>query len=175
MSKESVDSAISLHDNPPTCPQEGQALEQSLTAYRGAFETDLKNHWHGIQQMTLEAALTGRVARDDDWAIVTRSAENDLAFAARTSGQEYWAHGTLCELALLGPRAGGKRDLDKARAHARLVVDKAREANDSFPIESTRRQISRYIWWWTNAHGYFPGTTDLSADAGELLTVLVLD
>jgi hypothetical protein len=153
-------------------PASRQALQLSLDAYRGVYETGLGNHWHGMQQMTLEAALTGRITRVGDWSIVMRAAELDRDLAVRTKAPEYWAYGTLCELALLGPRVGGVRDLDRAKANAALLVASARKANKPFAIESTHRQINRYVWWWTNEHGFFPGVSDLSQDARELLEVL---
>jgi hypothetical protein len=101
-----------------------------------------------------------------------RGAELNRELAVRKNAAECWAYGTLCELTLLGPRLGGIRDLDKAKANAALLVASARKANKAFAIESTHRQINRYVWWWTNEHGFFPGVKDLSQDARELLEVL---
>ena len=69
-------------------PASRQALQESLDAYRAAYEINLGNHWLGMQQMTLEAVLTGRVARADDWSILTRGAELDRRLAERTKGAE---------------------------------------------------------------------------------------
>ena len=153
-------------------PASREALQRSLDTYRGAYQTHLGNHWLGMQQMTLEAVLTGRITRADDWSIVMRGAELERDIAVRTKAADYWAYGTLCELALLGPRLGGVRDLDKAKANAVLLVASARKANKLFAIESTHRQINRYVWWWTNENGFFPGANDLAQDARELLDVL---
>jgi hypothetical protein len=52
------------------------------------------------------------------------------------------------------------------------LVQSATAAGESFPIESTRRQINRYICWWTNANGFFPKRHDLCDDAREIVAVL---
>lgn len=57
----------------------------------------------------------------------------------------------------------------RAYAAAALLVQRARAAGDEFAIDATRRQIERYIWWWTNDHGYFPGVKDLADDARQVL------
>ena len=43
---------------------------------------------------------------------------------------------------------------------------------DTFPLESTERQLRRYVQWWTTANGFFPGTSDLAGDAASLLKEL---
>jgi CHAT domain len=155
------------------------ALRNAFDAYRSAYEADLHSHWLGMQQLALDAALTGTVSRPGDSAIVERAAAiaRDMAIQAGKDvpkGQEiYWAYGTLTELALLAPRAGGVRNLEKAKSAAALLVASSRQAGEEFPIQSTRRQISRYVQWWTNEHGFFPSVDDLSNDARELLMVLV--
>jgi hypothetical protein len=50
-------------------------LQLALEAYRDAFKSHLRSHWIGIQQLALEAVLTGRLARPEDWAMVARVAE----------------------------------------------------------------------------------------------------
>jgi hypothetical protein len=49
------------------------------------------------------------------------------------------------------------------------VLVEAQPVRDTFPLESTARQLRRYIDWWTNANGFFPGTADLAAAAGALV------
>jgi hypothetical protein len=50
------------------------------------------------------------------------------------------------------------------------MKDRTRTAGgDSFPLESTARQLRRYVDWWTSANGFFPGASDLSAQAQALL------
>jgi hypothetical protein len=151
--------------------QSRDALKQALRAYREAHESDLHNHWLGMQELSLELVLTGQISHPEDWSIVVRAAELARDVAKQARNDEYWPYGTLCELALIASRVQGSRDLEPAKTTAALLVASARKANKTFPIESTRRQINRYVQWWTNEHGFFPGGDDLSSDARELLTV----
>lgn len=152
-----------------------EELRLSLQAYRTAYESDLHSHWLGVQQLSLDAALNGAVSRLADYLVVERAAEIARESAARLGkdvpqGQEeHWAHGTLIELALLAPRAGRPKDLARAKSEVRELVRTAGAAGETFPIQSARRQIYRYVRWWTAQHGFFPGTTDLSDDAREVL------
>ena len=52
---------------------------------------------------------------------------------------------------------------------ARVVAE---AGGNTFPLESTERQLRRYVDWWTAANGFFPGTSDLAAEAGNLLQEL---
>jgi hypothetical protein len=146
-----------------------QALTESLARYRTAYEADLHSHWLGGQQVALEAALTGRVSSPDDWLFTQRAAR---IARDRSPGRDYWACGTLAELTLLGPCAGAPRDIPAAQATLALFRKRAEDAGDAFAVEATRRQFRRYVHWWTNEHGYFPGRGDLSNDALELLPLL---
>jgi hypothetical protein len=143
-----------------------EALKLSLGAYRMAYEAALQSHWLGVQQLALDAALNGEVTRPGDYAIVERAAE------LSKGAEEYWAYGTLTELALLAPKAGRQRDLDAAKQNAAKLVESANKAGKAFPIQSTRRQINRYVWWWTTANGFFSNGQDLCEDARELHAVL---
>jgi hypothetical protein len=142
------------------------ALRSSLAAYRTAYESNLQSHWVGVQQLALDAALKGAISRPGDYEIVERAAE--IAKGA----QAYWAYGTLTELSLLAPKAGHQRDLERARQNAMKLVETAKATSEAFPIESTRRQINRYVYWWTNANGFFPGTQDLCQDSREIAEIL---
>lgn len=149
-----------------------EALTKALSAYRTAYEANLHSHWLGVQQLALETALTGGVARPDDWLLVARAAEIARDAPTPNGPKDFWSCGTLTELALIAPRAGHPRQLEKAKEAAALLVARARQAGEEFPITSTRRQIERYLRWWTNDHGFFPAGADLSHDANELLQVL---
>jgi hypothetical protein len=143
-----------------------EVLKDSLSAYHTAYESDLQSHWFGVQQLALDAALNGVVSRPGDYEIVERAAE----IAKRS--EAYWAYGTLTELALLAPKAGHQRDLDRAKQNATKLVYSAKAAGETFPIQSTRRQINRYVHWWTNANGFFPAGKDLCEDSREIVAVL---
>jgi hypothetical protein len=142
------------------------SLTASLDRYRSAYESNLQSHWLGVQRLSLEAVLAGAASLPGDWLFTRRAAE--IAADRRVRGA-YWSHGTLAELFLLAPCAGQPRDLERAKAALTRLMAGARAADDAFAIESTRRQLRRYVQWWTNAHGYFPGRDDLSRDAEQLL------
>jgi hypothetical protein len=148
------------------------ALTKALAAYRFAYQADLHSHWLGVQQLALETVLTGGVARPEEWLLVTRAAEIARDAPAKEGKEDVWSCGTLAELALIAPYAGHTRDVEKAKEAAALLVGRARKAGEDYAIGSTRRQIERYVRWWTTGHGFFPGVNDLSADAGELLGIL---
>jgi hypothetical protein len=143
------------------------ALQAARTAYREAYEENQTQHWCGVQCLALDGVLTGGVAALD-WRRVQMAAE----FTTLTKGTDaYWAFGSLAELYLLSPLTGGQRRLDDALAALRDLKQRA-PASDPFPLESTRRQLQRYVSWWTKGHGFFAGTQDLAADAQFLLEKL---
>jgi hypothetical protein len=44
---------------------------------------------------------------------------------------------------------------------------------DFFPIDSTRRQLTRYVSWWTKGNGFFDvRDSDLADEAKELVKLL---
>lgn len=59
----------------------------------------------------------------------------------------------------------------------RNIFGRSRAGRDSgcgrFPIDSTCRQLRRYVDWWTSENGFFGSSEDLAAEAGELLEVLM--
>ena len=82
-----------------------------------------------------------------------------------------WAMGSLIELCLLASLAGQNPLISEAKevwAQMKQAVA-ALEPPDPFPIESTERQLRRYVGWWTTANGFFPGRSDLAAEAASLL------
>jgi CHAT domain len=147
-----------------------QALAESLACYRSAYRASLQSHWVGIQQLALEAALTGKVSKPADWSLVLRVAE----FERDRNEGDYWACGTIAEAHLLAPLAGAPAEIDAAGAALALLRHRADKDSEkgSFAIESTRRQLRRYVSWWTNANGFFPGGPDLATDAEQLAELL---
>lgn len=146
-----------------------QALQRAATWYRRAFEQDLSNHWAGVQQLSLEAVLEGRLQRPVLWQAARAAAE--IALDNPDPLAQTWALGSLAELDLLAPLAGAGHAADGADPLVRLrtlVAD-----GDRFPIDSTARQLRRYVDWWTSAQGFFPGYGDLAAAAQARLAVLL--
>src|SRR5215510_493877 len=144
------------------------ALEDSLKWYSQTYRRDMSKHWHGIQKLALEAALTGRISDPMELMIVGRVAQ----IAVDESLDEFWACGTLAEAILLGTLVSEGFDLERGRiVLSRLCERSAKNATDNgFAVKSTRRQLARYVTWWTKENGYFPGrASDISAHAQALV------
>ncbi len=147
------------------------ALEDSLKWYSATYRRNLSWHWHGIQKLALEAALTGRIADPMELMFVRRVAQN----ACDENQKEYWAWGTLAETILLEALASEGFDLTSAGTALNLLRERsATDTNDNgFAVKSTRRQFGRYVTWWTKGNGYFPECkSDISAHAQALVGCL---
>lgn len=150
----------------------GEALQRSRDWYRQAYRRNLSHHWTGVQQLSLEALLDGSIANPHQWHAAVAAAEIDRTSASAT--QAIWALGSLAEARLLAPLAGESPPADSAAnalAEMKALVE-AQPDSDTFPLESTARQLRRYIDWWTTANGFFPGAADLAAGARALVRKL---
>ncbi|WP_250000903.1 CHAT domain-containing protein [Actinoplanes sp. M2I2] len=140
-----------------------EELERARHWYQQGFTENLSHHWHGVQALSLEAALTGRIARVGQWYAAREAAELD---------DDLWRAASLAEVLLLSPMAGQQRTVAGAEEQLAELVRRVRAQTPEapFPIDSTIRQLERYAGWWTTGHGYFPGAAgDLAEDAGQLL------
>jgi hypothetical protein len=147
-----------------------EALGRSLGWYRQAFRRNLSHHWSGVQMLALSAALEGRIADQNLWHATLAAAE-----IAMEDPADYWAAGTLAETYLLAPWAGqpAEEALERAAAALEQLVQRTRtQRKDSFPIESTQRQLWRYQYWWTAQNGFFAPDLDLTTQAGKLFDML---
>ena len=149
-----------------------QALQRSRDWYRQAYRRNLSHHWTGVQQLSLEAALGGRIANPGHWHAAAAAADIDRENGK--PGEVIWALGSLAELYLLAPLAGQRLAVDATKdALSRMkALVLAQPGGDTFPLESTARQFRRYAGWWTSANGFFPGSADLAAEAGALVQEL---
>ncbi|MET0426435.1 MAG: CHAT domain-containing protein [Actinoplanes sp.] len=159
-----------------------KALERARGWYEKGFTHNLSHHWTGVQSLSLEAVRTGRIARVGRWHAVEESAWSGLRRAQALDESDpkhlidrMWALGSRWELDLLASMADLPSAVDRAEAHLAelvgLLPDAATE-EQRFPIESSRRQLQRYVSWWTSGNGHFDGGPDLSADAARLLAML---
>jgi hypothetical protein len=135
-------------------------LEKSRVWYARAFAGNFSAHWLGVQQLSLEAVLHGAISQPWQWHAALQAAR----VACETAPDEVWGCGSRAELHLLAPYAGEGRQLEEAERALSELADRRPEV-DSFPVESTARQLRRYATWWTAPNGFFPGTDDLAADA----------
>lgn len=143
--------------------EQRQALETSLKHYSDAFQSNLNMHWQGVQKLSLQAVLHGAFDDPLDYAIVMRGARASL----KNDEKDYWPLGTIAELHLLAAFAGQPVDLDQARAAIERFKELADGKDDD--IDSTRRQIVRYVGWWTPRNGF---KTDLAEHASALAALL---
>jgi hypothetical protein len=152
---------------------EMQALQRSLAHYRRSFRQNLSHHWTGVQMLSLEAAMKGRIAEPKYWYAAIAAAETALENEA-----EYWAAGSLLELQLLAAFAGGPVGSEAAKEQARTLAERVPADPEAgaqlpFPIESTLRQLRRFGSWWTKANGFFPGpASELGPVAAEVSEAL---
>ena len=153
-------------------PQMREALQRSRDWYRKAYLRNLSHHWTGVQQLSLEAALQGRIVNPGHWHAAVAAA--DIDGKNGRPGEVIWAFGSLAELYLLAPLAGQSLPADAAKnAISQLkALVLAQPGGDTFPLESTARQFRRYVGWWTSANGFFPARSDLAAEAGALVQEL---
>lgn len=155
-------------DDAPWKQRSRDALRRSRDGYTRAYRRNLSHHWTGIQQLSLEALLDGRIGDRHLWHAVVAAAE--IERKSTSARDAIWALGSLAEAYLLAPLAGEQPPADAARLALAEMKERldAQPVRDPFPLESTARQMRRYVNWWTNANGFFPGTTDLAAEASML-------
>ena len=136
----------------------GRPSRSRSSGIRKPTDGTCRRHWHGIQKLALEAALKGRISDPTELMIVRRVAQN----ACDQELKEYWACGTLAEAILLGALAPEGFDLASAKAALSLLCERsAGDAKDNgFAAKSTRRQLERYVTWWTKENGYFRRTAN---------------
>ena len=105
----------------------------------------------------------------EDWKTAYRAAEVD-----RRRPNEFWAQGSLAELALLDRILGEGTDLsaEEYLTEMRERVAALEEAPSHDPVNSTRMQLRRYVDWWRQDLGFCPGTPDLASEAGRLAGLL---
>lgn len=151
------------------------ALARARDCYQRGHTLLLTNHWTGVQYLSLVAIEQQTLEKEHDrWCVVLFAVEQDLQDS--TDEGRAWALGTLVELYLLQPFTKPATDwiptkqtaLDKASRY----VDELAQSGFPFAIESTSRQLSRYVLWWVNA---YPSvlTTQLSEMAAQLQKRLV--
>lgn len=149
-----------------------EALGRSRDWYRQGYEGSLSAHWNGVQYLSLEAVLDGRISNPSHWYAAVAAA--DISRGSPKSEDAIWALGSLAELYLLARLAGQSAPADAARkalTDMKALVTQQPNGN-TFPLASTERQFRRYVDWWTTANGFFPGTSDLASEAEAALEAL---
>jgi hypothetical protein len=142
------------------------SLERSRDWYRKGFEGNLSHHWDGVQFLSLEAVLSGKINDPNFWRVAFMAAEIEHKKAG-----EFWACGSLAELCLLAPLAGMPDASAKAAEFLKEMKNRVEVSNNPYALETTERQFRRYVSWWTNQNGFFPGMQDLADKAKPLADI----
>jgi len=147
------------------CKESSEALVMARKWYYNGYKKTFKNHWTGIQYLSL-AAVTNKTLNDEEdqdiWThvkILAQADENAEDIMARI-----WAWGTLSELFLLKPLTKEPDQFEKeagqAMTRAKEYAGRIRDADTTFidrkdlrgmiqyAQQTTRKQIDRYITWW---------------------------
>jgi hypothetical protein len=128
--------------------RDNQALAQSVkylaeakSHYHRAYEANPTNYWVGGQWICLSAIVDGYIADPFFWEIQHHRAVN----RKEQDGKDFWVCGTLAELLLIAPLAGRGDRIPEAEAFLEEMKVRVEKSNiGDFPIESTRRQLTRY-------------------------------
>lgn len=141
-----------------------QSLVKARDYYWQSYMADRSQYWGVVQYLSLDQIIThtdhlmedsGERAPEKDpkslWTLAHVQSLNDLR--QDDAKRRYWAHGNLIELYMLSllkdmegcfPEFEARRG---AKQHARELIDTA--GWESFEVYSTRRQIWRYIRWYS--------------------------
>lgn len=139
------------------------SLERARVLYWEAFVSNRSGYWAVVQYLSLTLLLQhlGRLDAAAELAGQAPAALWDLAEVqsigdARNPDQSEreWALGNLIELYILAPMVAGIQARHPANALQDLATDRAKElvasaGAASFEVFSTRRQVIRYLDWYS--------------------------
>lgn len=152
----------------------GEAYRTARQAYRQAIESDPTNHWVITQFVSIAAVPSLMSTSTAEDLVRTRygpwwNASRQIArwqVNAHARLDQAWAHGTLAELELLGSVYEGPGH-DAVAARQRITESCCEIVRligpDSFAVNSTRRQFTRYINDW--AHPRWTGHAQAALEA----------
>jgi hypothetical protein len=149
-------------------------LEDSRDDYAHAFGADRDASWALVQDLCLSAVLSGPDAITfESWTTAKALSEADLTLP-HTRGD--WAHANLVELYLLSqlktpstdgfPWPDAVQASNKALAHVEELVKMSERGSKE--VYSLRRQITRYIEWFSDID-LNNGFVNLDGQANEIL------
>ena len=159
----------------PAWERARQSLGQAREYYHLAFKDDRASSWALVQSLSLAAVLEGAEAiSPESMTVALALSEEDLY--SRDRQTSVWACSSLIELhllQLLTPNTANAEDpeyflrtKERAKEYAQRLC---RMAPDSFDIYSTRRQLKRYVEWFSE---YETGFNQLSGVADEIAIIL---
>ena len=141
-----------------------QALKEATRWYGQAFDDDMSAHWVAVQQLSLDAVVHGRIGAPWRW----HAAMHGACGRTTDTTDTIWRLGSKAELHLLAPYAGEPQQVDDAKRALEEFTALIPAGKPEF-VESTARQLRRYMSWWTSDNGFFPDAQDLAADAEAVL------
>lgn len=127
-------------------------LEKAIDFYNLGFNALISSHWNGMQYLSLKAVLKGSLVGEEElWTVIHFMAEKEKK-NAQNNIDLLWSYGTLVELYLLKPLIVQDKDFkfvcNDSLSRAKLYYKSIRESGNQEVLESTQRQLGRYIDWW---------------------------
>ena len=177
-----------LHDHQGMSVQAEEALCEAAGWYLKGTELQATEHWTSCQSFV----LLGLGCREEGWAGENerssareqwRVAKIAATRALQEPSDRVWAYATLIEVELWRPVLGMSREAtnearkkcqdeatERAKGYLRELIEEAKF--DKFPLQSTVRQLRRYIDWWGQA-GYV--SPEMIERVNQLLAVVGQD
>lgn len=156
-----------------------EALKSACRRYLQGHDALLSDHWVGCQYLSLTAVMIATLVNERDrWTVVHFAAQQALKDSDKKK-YRLWPLGTLCELYLLQPLTVANKEIDAvwetatttARTYLTQFFEIATEEGETEEIESTARQLDRYVSWWAQA---FPSASSerLKSAAQKVQSIL---
>jgi hypothetical protein len=155
-----------------------QAMTKAHDAYLNGFRHNTSHHWTGVQYLALDAILNGEISNIADWYACYASATAQRDQPDSTEEDRIWALGSIAELGLLASLLSIRGAIaEDAIVTLKLFCERVggcpKIFPDRFPVHSTRRQMLRYVDWWTKTNGFFGKCQrDLVDEARQLAELL---
>jgi len=153
-----------------------EELQAALDAYRrgmAEWVTDgARFNWTASQYLALAAVLTADAdghRGKTTYEVCRRLAERDLE--SHDPSLKAWAHGTLAELELIRPayEPSAGNVTSEVLSHCRSIVELM--GVTSFHVQSTRRQLQRYVdHWYLGTNWQHKDWSDVARRAVDVLS-----
>lgn len=152
------------------------ALNMAKQFYEKSSDADNANHWSTMQYLSLKAILDGSLMSEAaTLTFLQVLTSKQLKTAPENSLKLMWASGTLMELFLLQPLAASDESFmtekQSALKQAKFYYQIIRNSNNEDVIESTERQLDRYIFCWPklNPETYRKELSEMALEIKESL------
>ena len=128
-------------------------LEIAEDYYGLGFKAERSNHWNAMQNLVLKAIRTGTLKDEAGiWNVIEFMSKDEIENNSAIEINRLWGLGTMVELQLLKPLTvkeidfslACKESLDHSSKYFKMI----QSSNNEAVIDSTTRQLKRYINWW---------------------------